>query len=150
MKVKCWKEPDRSPKSAVDILVVKNNKILLLKRAKYPFEGKLVYPGGMVEYGETVEQAAIREAKEETGLKIEIREILGVYSSPKRDPRFHSISSAFIAESVGGKIKSSFEGKVKWYDIKKIKSKELGFDHTKILNAYLKWKKKKGTYWSTK
>ena len=83
-------------------------------------------------------------------LKIKLLEILGVYSFPKRDPRFHTVSVAFIAEPVGGKLKSSFEGRVKWYDIKKLNFKNLGFDHTKILRDYIKWKKRKGTYWSTK
>src|SRR3989344_308336 len=121
MKIKGWKEPCRSPKLAVDNLIVKDNKILLLKRDIYPFIGKLDFPAGMVEYGETVEQAAIREAKEETGLKIKLLDILGVYSFPKRDPRFHTVSVAFIAKHIGGKLKSSFEGRVKWYEIPKIK-----------------------------
>ena len=150
MKIEGWREPDHRPHIAVDNLIVKGNKILLLKRQIYPFQGKLDYPAGMVEYGETVEHAAIREAKEETGLKIKLKEILGVYSSPTRDPRFHTISVAFIAEPVSGKLKSSFEGKVNWYDIKKIKLKDFGFDHVKIFKDYLKWIKKKGTYWSTK
>ena len=150
MKIKGWKEPARSPKLAVDNLIVKGNKILLLKREIYPFKGKLVYPAGMVEYGETVEQAVVREANEETGLKVRLKDILGVYSFPKRDPRFHTISTVFIAEPIGGKVKNSFEGKVGWYDVTKIKFKDLGFDHAKILKDYIKWRKKKGTYWSSK
>ena len=79
-----------------------------------------------------------------------MKDILGVYSSPKRDPRFHILTIAFISEPVGGRLKSSFEGKAEWHEIEKIKFSELGFDHGKILRDYLKWKKKKGTYWSTK
>ena len=150
MKIKGWREPAHSPKLAVDIIIVKGNKILLLKRQIRPFKGKLCYPAGMVEYCEMVEQSAVREAKEETGLKIRLKEILGVYSFPKRDPRFHTISTVFIAEPIAGRIKSSFEGKVKWYDVKKIKFENLGFDHAKILRDYITWRKKKGTYWSTK
>ncbi len=145
-----WIEPGKSPKIAVDPLIIRENKIVLINRKIKPFKGLLDFPGGMVEYGETVEQAVMREAKEETGLEIKVKDILGVYSSLRRDPRFHCITIAFIANPIGGKLKGSFEGEPAWYDIRKIKSNELGFDHGIILKDYLKWKKKKGTYWSTK
>lgn len=145
-----WVEPKKSPKTTVDLIIEKDNKLLLIQRAKEPFKGCLDLIGGFVEYGETAEQAAIREAKEETGLKVKLKEILGVYSNPKRDPRFHTISITFIGESLNKKLESSYEGEVSWFDIKKIDFKKLGFDHAKILKDYLKWKKKKGTYWSTK
>ncbi len=145
-----WKEPAKSPKIAVDSLIVKGNKIVLLNRAIEPFKGMLDFPGGFVEYGETVEHAVVREAEEETGLKVKIKEILGVYSEKSRDPRFHALTIAFIAEHIGGKLKGSFEGEPKWYDLDKINFKDLGFDHAKILKDYLEWRKKNGTYWSTK
>lgn len=145
-----WKEPSKVPKIAVDILIIKDGKIVLLSRDIEPFRGLFDFPGGMVEYGETVEKAGVREAEEETGLKVKLKDILGVYSSPTRDPRFHTIAVAFIAEPVGGKLKGSYEGKVDWYDIEKIKSEPMGFDHSKILNDYLKWTKNKGTYWTAK
>ena len=150
MKITGLKEPSKSSKIAVDPLIVKENKIILLRRAGYPFEGMLEFPGGMVEYGETVEHAVVREAEEETGLKVRIKEILGVYSEKSRDPRFHSVSVAFIVEPMGGKLRGSFEGEPQWLDMDKIKFKNLGFDHAKILKDYIKWKKKKRTYWSTK
>ena len=149
MKIK-WKKPFKSPKVAVDPLIVKGNKIILLRRAIDPFKGMLDFPGGMVEYGETVEHAVVREAEEETGLKVKIKELLGVYSEKSRDPRYHFITVAFIVETIGGKLRGSFEGDPQWFDINKIKFNELGFDHAKILKDYVKWKKKKGTYWSTK
>lgn len=145
-----WKEPPKSIKVAIDPLIINGNKIILLKRKIEPFKNKLEFPGGMVKYGETVEHAIVREAEEETGLKVKVKNILGVYSHPKRDSRFHTVSVAFVTAPVGGKLKSSFEGKADWYDINKINFKGLGFDHAKILKDYLKWKKKKGTYWSTK
>ena len=150
MKIKGWKKPVKHPMIAVDNIIVKGNKILLLRRNIYPFKGKLVYPAGMVEYGERIEEAAIRETKEETGLKIKLKEILGVYSDPERDPRFHTATVVFIAEPTGGKLKSSFEGDADWCDINKINFTDLGFDHAKILKDYIKWKKKKGTFWSTR
>ena len=147
---KNWEEPYKSPKVAVDPLIVKGNKIVLLKRGKEPFKGMLEFPGGFVEHGETVEHAVIREVKEETGLDVRVKEILGVYSDKSRDPRFHTVTIAFIVKPIRGKLRGSVEGEPAWHDIKKIKSKKLGFDHTKILKDYLKWKKMKGTYWSTK
>ncbi|MBI2543278.1 MAG: NUDIX hydrolase [Candidatus Aenigmarchaeota archaeon] len=150
MKIKNWTEPEKSPKIAVDVLVVRKNKIVLLRRDIEPFRGSLDFPGGMVEYGETVENAAVREVKEETGLDISLKNILGVYSSPSRDPRFHAITIAFVSGVKGGSLKSSFEGRAEWHDVDKIPMKEMGFDHAKILRDYIKWKRKKGTYWSTK
>lgn len=143
-------KPQKFPRSAVDIIIAKGNKIILIDRIIEPFKSKPEIVGGLVEYGETVENAAIREAKEETGLKIKLKDILGVYSDKKRDPRYHTITTALIAEAVSGGLRGSFEGKPRWADINKINLKNLGFDHGKILKDYLKWKRKKGTYWSTK
>lgn len=133
----------------VDIIIEKNGKIVLIKRKKEPFKDKWVLPGGHVEENETVEEAAIREAKEETSLDIKLKEILGVYSEPKRDPRYPTISTVFIAEPKSRKIKAGSDAlKAEWFSLSKIDFKNLGFDHSKILKDYLKYKKKGGTYWS--
>ena len=135
----------------VDIIIEKDNKIVLIKRKKEPFKGKLVLPGGHVEENETVEEAAVREAKEETSLDVKLREILGVYSNPKRDPRYPTISTVFITEPISKKIKASSDAaEAKWFEVDKIDFKNLGFDHLKILKDYLRYKKKGGTYWSTR
>ncbi len=145
-----WKEPKRWPRVSTDSLIVDDGRIVLITRAIYPFKGKLCLPGGMVEHEETVENAAVREVKEETGLDVKIKEILGVYSDKSREPRFHAMTVAFITEHIGGKMNGSYEGESKWYDLKEIDFDEMGFDHGKIVKDYLEWKKKKGTYWSTK
>lgn len=133
-----------------DIIIENKNKIVLIERKNEPFKGKWQTPGGFVEDEETVEEAAIREAKEETGLKIKLKDILGVYSDPKRDPRGRVVSVVFVA-SAKGKLKAcSDASKAEWIGINKINFKNLAFDHSKILRDYLKWKKKKGTYWSGK
>jgi len=132
----------KNPISMADIIIEKDDRILLIHRAIYPFINKLVLPGGHVEYEETVENAAVREAKEETGLRVKLKTLLGVYSNPKRDPRFHSISTAFIAEPVKGKIKSSYEGRVEWFDLDKIDFGNMGFDHALILKDYIRLKKR--------
>jgi ADP-ribose pyrophosphatase YjhB (NUDIX family) len=140
----------KTPFLATDIIIQKDERILLILREIEPHKNKLTFPGGFVEYGETIEQAAVREAKEETSLKIRLKEILGVYSDPRREPRFHAVTVVFIAEIIGGKLKGSFEGKPRWYSLKEINFSDLGFDHSKILKDYIKWKKSGRTFWSSK
>ena len=141
----------KNPATTVDIIVEHGNKIVLIRRKKEPHKGKLALPGGFVEYEETVEDAAIRETKEETKLDVELTDILGIYSDPKRDPRKHTISSVFITKPIKGNVKGSDDAsEALWIDVKSIDFKNLAFDHSKILKDYLEWKKNKGTYWSTK
>lgn len=141
----------RSQIIMIDVILEKDNKILVIERNSEPFKGMLALPGGHVEYGETVEEAAIRETQEETGLKVKLKEILGVYSDLSRDPRGHAITTAFIAEFVSGELKSGGDAsEAFWIDIKDIKLKEFGFDHRKIVNDYLKWRNKPRTFWSSK
>ncbi len=140
-----------NPGVTVNWVITKGNKILLQRRAKPPFENRWEIGGGFVNYGETVEDALIREVKEETGFDIEPEEIIGVYSDPKRDPRKHSISIFFAVKIIGGKLRINKEVKeFKWFQKNEIDFNSLGFDHAKIIKDYLKWKKNKGTYWSTK
>ena len=90
-----------------------------------------------------------REILEETNLSIESTDILGVYSDPKRDPRRHKISVIFIVRVISGKAKAGDDAEsVEWLSINN--KKNLAFDHNKILEDYRKWRKAKGTYWSSK
>lgn len=126
-------------KVTVDILLEDKGKILLVKRAFPPFKGKWALPGGYIEYGETAEKAAAREAKEETGLDVEIVGLVGVYSDPKRDPRGHQITIAYKARKKGGKIKKSKETKeARMWDITGLP--KLAFDHSKIIKDALRGK----------
>lgn len=137
--------------SAVDIIVERENKVLMLVRNKEPFEGRLVIPGGGVKFGERVEDAAVREMEEETGLKVKPKEILGVYSDIERDTRWHSVSTCFVCDIVSGKERISREAKeIKWIDLNELDTKEIGFDHKKMLKDYIRWKENRGTYWSSK
>jgi len=139
----------KNPKLTVDVIIEKGNEIVIIKRKNRP-KG-LAMPGGFVNEGELLEDRAIIEAKEETSLDIELKELLGVYSDPRRDPRFHTITPVFIAKPVGGNVKGGDDAlDAFWMNINDIKSHEFAFDHKKILLDYLKWKKGKGTYWSTK
>lgn len=87
----------RTPSPTVDVVIYDVARgIVLVKRKNEPFGWAL--PGGFVDYGESVERAAIREAKEETGLVVTLTGLVGVYSDPARDPRRHTISTVFSAE----------------------------------------------------
>jgi 8-oxo-dGTP diphosphatase len=135
---------------AVDAIVEKGHKVLLITRGSEPFEGMLALPGGFVEEGEKVEQALIREVEEETSIVVKPKEILGVYSDPNRDPRGHTISIVFVAEAVSGELEAGGDAEeVDWYELKKINLKKLAFDHARILKDYHKWLKKKRTFWSS-
>jgi 8-oxo-dGTP diphosphatase len=79
-----------------DGVLIKNGKILLIKRKNEPWKGMYALPGGFVEYGERVEDTVLREVFEETGLKASIIALVGIYSSPDRDPRGHIITVAYL------------------------------------------------------
>ena len=132
----------KRPLVAVDGVVVRRGgSIVLVKRRRPPYEGYWALPGGLVEYGETVEEAVVREVREETGLEVEIKGLVGVYSRPGRDPRGHVISIAFLAVEVGGELKGSGETEVgEFYAI----PEELAFDHKEILRDGLEVARKLG------
>ena len=141
----------KNPIPTADIIIEKDDKIVLIRRGREPFKGKLAIPGGFVNEGETIESRAIIEAKEETSLDVELKDILGVYSIPERDPRGHLMTTVFIAKPISGKVKGGDDAaSASWFKVDKKVLNELSFDHKKIISDYLKWKKKKGTYWSTK
>jgi 8-oxo-dGTP diphosphatase len=120
-----------TPLLTVDALIIYEEKIVLIKRINPPYENMFALPGGFVEIGETVETAVVREAKEETGLDVEIIRLLGVYSDPKRDPRGHTVSVCFIVEG-SGKLKAGDDAKdAELFDIYNVP--ELAFDHNKII-----------------
>lgn len=111
-------------------------KILLVKRAKYPFSGYWVLPGGHVDYGEKVEEALWREMEEELGIKVRIKKLIGVYSDPKRDPRYHTVSVVYLCQKTKGKIRLSNEAsEFKYFSLKNLPQK-IGFDHRQIINDF--------------
>ncbi len=140
----------RNPYLTVDIIIDSGKEIVLVRR-KEPVPDLLAVPGGFVEWGEAVEECAVREAKEETGLDVRLKEILGVYSEPSRDPRAHIVTVVFVAEPAGGKLTVSEEhSDVGWHKLDDMDFKNFHGDHAKILKDYIRWKKQKGTYWSAK
>ena len=145
----------RNPVPTVDSIIQRDSQILLVRRKKEPFKDHLVLPGGFVNEGERVEDAAKREVKEETSLDIEVTDILGVYSEPKRDPRGHITSTVFIGKILlsNNKIDAKAQddaAAIEWIDIEQADSVKFGFDHKKIISDYKKWKQIRGTFWSSK
>lgn len=121
----------KTPLLAVDAIILHAGKIVLIRRLNEPFKGQFAIPGGFVDIGETVEQAVIREAKEETSLDIEIIKMIGIYSDPRRDARGHVVSICYLAYG-SGIIKAGSDAK----DIKKFRIDEipdLAFDHNLMI-----------------
>jgi 8-oxo-dGTP diphosphatase len=124
----------KNPALTVDTIILDENKVILIKRLNNPFKDHWAIPGGFVEYGERVEDAAVREAKEETGLDIELTKLVGVYSDPDRDPRGHTVTVAFLSKIIGGTLKSDSDAKdAKFVDVNELKNMKLAFDHNEIL-----------------
>jgi 8-oxo-dGTP diphosphatase len=145
----------RNPTPTVDSIIQKDSRILLVKRKNEPFKGYFALPGGFVNEGERVEEAAKREVKEETSLDIEPIDILGVYSDPKRDPRGHIMSTVFIGKISRDKDKVSALAQddaeeVSWIKLDEIDNTSLAFDHKKIILDYKLWQRSGGTFWSSK
>ncbi|MCX6671592.1 MAG: NUDIX hydrolase [Euryarchaeota archaeon] len=122
----------RSPALTVDGILIEDGSILLIQRKHPPFQAKWALPGGFVEYGEKTEDALIREMFEETGLKIKIRALLGVYSDPHRDPRGHTVTVAYLIERVDGSLNAGDDAmSAKFFKTNELP--ELAFDHANIV-----------------
>jgi 8-oxo-dGTP diphosphatase len=120
-----------TPKLMVDVVIPSEAGVVLIRRASDPFEGQWALPGGFVEVGETVHEAAVREVAEETGLAVEVSRLVGVYSEPDRDPRGHNVSVAFLAQVLGGQIQASSDASE--VDVLDPDTVELAFDHSRII-----------------
>jgi len=131
----------RTPLLATDVIIRlweedRFKGIVLIERENPPLG--LAIPGGFVELGETVEETAIREMKEETGLDVKLSKLLGVYSDPNRDPRAHVASIVWIGDAQGKPKAGSDAKKVRVFKLEDIPLDELVFDHKKILLDFMK------------
>ncbi len=129
----------KTPLCSSDIIIEVNDSIVIIER-KYEPRG-FALPGGLVEYGEAIESTAIREAKEETNLDIELIELLYTYSNPERDPRQHCISSVFIARAIGIPEGGDDAKKAFLVSLEELLNYTYVFDHKRIISDYLRYKK---------
>jgi ADP-ribose pyrophosphatase YjhB (NUDIX family) len=127
----------RNPLLTVDIIIECQGGIVLIERKNPPYGWAL--PGGFVDYGESIESAAIREAKEETGLSIELIEQMHTYSDPLRDPRHHTVSTVFIAKAQGQPVGMDDASNASIV-MKNILPSPIVFDHSTILADYFRYK----------
>ena len=124
------------PPIAADIITEIGDKIVLIERKNFPLGWAI--PGGFVDFGETVEQAAMREAREEISLVVEIRALLGVYSRPDRDPRGQTITIVYVALASGEPRAADDAKTVALFDPRTPPS-PLAFDHAEILTDYVRF-----------
>ncbi len=121
----------KTPMLAADALILFDEGIVLIRRENPPYQGYYALPGGFVEVGETVEEAAKREAKEETGLDIILLKLVGVYSKPNRDPRGHVVSICYLAQGRGDLLAGSDARSAEVFDPEDLPP--LAFDHAQII-----------------
>ncbi len=128
----------RNPLPTADIIIeLDHDKIVLIKRKNIPFGWAI--PGGFVDYGESLESAAVREAKEETGLDVTLIRQLHTYSRPDRDPRQHTITTVFIASASGTPVAADDAAEIGVFGRDDLPS-PLAFDHEDILDDYFRLK----------
>ena len=117
----------------MDLIIESNDGIILIKRKNPPAGWAL--PGGFVDYGESLEAAAIREAKEETSLEVDIVKQFHTYSDPERDPRHHTITTVFIARAKG-RPSAGDDAKAAGIFRRENLPEQIAFDHREIINDY--------------
>ena len=131
------RSPSRNPLLTVDAIIETDNGIILIKR-KNPPAGWAI-PGGFVDYGETLEEAAVREMKEETSLDINLGRQFHTYSNPDRDPRHHTVSTIFIATATGTPEAADDAIDIGIFTKDNL-PEDIAFDHRQILEDYFNGK----------
>lgn len=126
----------RNPIPTVDIIIeIESKGIVLIKRKNPPYGWAI--PGGFVDYGESLGEAALREAKEETNLDVELKKQFHTYSDPKRDPRHHTISTVYISKGKGIPEPKDDANEIGIFTESNLPN-EIAFDHRSILRDYFK------------
>lgn len=130
-------ENHRNPTPTVDAIIEVPGGIVLIRRRNPPPGWAL--PGGFVDYGEALAGAAVREAREETGLDVQLTELFHVYSDPARDPRRHTIATVFIGRATGAPVAGDDAAEAAVFTRQSLPS-PLAFDHARILDDYFTYK----------
>ena len=132
------------PSLTADIFIFDEDfNFILIKRKNNPYKDYWALPGGFVEYGESVENAAIREAKEETSIDVELIDLVNVYSQPDRDPRGHTVTVAYTAKGDFANRKADDDAKdIGIFNVSELDDIPLAFDHDKIIRDCLDKAKK--------
>lgn len=124
---------------AADTIVIANDQVLLIKRKFDPFQGMWAFPGGFVDEGEDLMQAASRELLEETGVEVKPKDLVQFksYGKPGRDPRFHTVSVVYAVrlKEQPLAIAADDASEVAWFGLSELP--EMAFDHREILEEYL-------------
>lgn len=130
----------KNPSLTVDTIIFdESENIILIKRKNSPYKDHWALPGGFVEYGETVENAAIRETKEETNIDITLTNLVNVYSKPDRDPRGHTVTVAYTAKGDFNQMKAADDAcDIQIFSKSDLKKIDLAFDHAKIIEDAFK------------
>lgn len=126
----------KCPLLAADVVAEIDGRIVLIQRKNFPFGWAI--PGGFVEIGESVEQAAVRELREETSLSVELRALLGVYSRPDRDPRGHTVTVVYVGHG-RGTPRADDDAKGIGLFAPDAPPAPLAFDHAEIIADYLRF-----------
>ncbi len=126
----------KSRSFAIDGLIIKNQKILLIKRGGIPFKGFWAIPGGHLDFNETAEQGVIREIKEETNLTVTSLKLFGIYSNPQRDPK-QIVSAVYLVKTKGRPKAQDDAVGFKFFPLNKLPN-NIAFDHKEIIRDYLK------------
>jgi len=127
------------PFVTVDAIIEVESGVVLIERSNPPLGFAL--PGGFVDYGESLEEAVVREAREETGLELKDLEQFHTYSDPRRDPRFHTITTVFHARAEGAPRAGDDAAAARVVPVSEIPGLSFAFDHRQVL---LEWAKKRG------
>jgi 8-oxo-dGTP diphosphatase len=126
------------PFVGVGVIIIENYKVLLVKRSHPPIQGQWSIPGGVLEVGEFVREAAVREAREETGLIVEPGELLGVYDRILRDVekrvQYHYVLIDFLCRPVGGELNAASDAaEVRWFTREELPALNLAEDTQDVI-----------------
>lgn len=129
----------KMPRLTVDAWIRdRRGRVLLVQRARPPFEGRWGLPGGFCEWKETAEKCCAREAKEETALTVRVGELRGVYSKPNRDPRGHNVTVLYAARPMKGRAKGGDDAAdARWFTPRELRKLRFAFDHRQIVMEQL-------------